>query len=386
MGRRSRQRAASSASERVGVGTRISGYRVERILSARAGLQATVEASAPRGGRVALKVLDNPNGEDSDWRERVTGLAQLRGSIDHPNLLPLIRVGDFGPGLYLASPLTSGGTLAKRLRSGGLEVEEAMRVLGQVAGALETAAAHGLAHRELTPDSILVTQGEPTHAFLTDFGIALPATRGCEFTGSVRAADYLSPEAIHGEPLGPESNVYSLGCILVECLTGAPPYPYERPLLTQHAHLVEAPPRISQRRASLPASLDDVVAKALAKEPGDRFTSPARLIRAAAKAVGVEVPIDVISGPVKKTPARAPAPARTPPAAARPPPRPRGVASPRRPDPGRAGPRPRPPPAQAGRAPATRRDVERYAAAALSPSAWASRWSQAGWEASPAVA
>ena len=85
------------------VGTKISGYRVERIVSARAGLHATVEASAPRGGRVALKVLDNPNGDDGDWRERVTGLARLRGSIDHPNLLPLIRVGDFGPVLLKAA-------------------------------------------------------------------------------------------------------------------------------------------------------------------------------------------------------------------------------------------------------------------------------------------
>jgi hypothetical protein len=269
-------------------------------------VHTVVEAAAPGEGSVNLKVLMAPNGDEQAWRRRVVRLARLRASIDHPHLLPVIKVGESGPRLYLAAPKTSGVTLAERLRDRDLGVEEAMLVLGQVAGGLETSAAQGLLYRELTPDAIVVTEGEPTRALLGDFGIALPPSRGCELVGSVEGADYLSPEEIRGEPLEPQSNVYSLGCILVHCLTGAPPYPYGRPLLTLHAHLVDQPPKLAERRPELPAAIDEVVARALAKDAADRFQSPARLIRAARQALGVDAPIPVVGAPSK--PAAAPEP------------------------------------------------------------------------------
>jgi hypothetical protein len=200
-----------------------------------------------------------------------------------------------------------------------------MRLLGQVAGALEAAGRAGLVHRELAPENILLTGGKPSRALLTDFGIAIPPSRRCELFGAVEAIDYRSPEELRGEPLDQQSNAYSLACILVECLTGAPPYPYDRPLLTLHAHLVDPPPRVSQRRAGLSPELDAVVATGLAKDPPERFRSPARLMRAAREAAGVEAPIPVV--PAKQDKVRAPAETG---AAAAKTPRPAGRSSARR--------------------------------------------------------
>jgi hypothetical protein len=169
-----------------------------------------------------------------------------------------------------------------------------------VAGGLETAAGHGLIHHDLTPEAIAVTDDRRPQAVLTDFGIAVPPARGCELLSAGEGADYRSPEEVRGEPLEPESNVYSLACILVECVTGTPPYPYPRPLLTLHAHVVEPPPAVSERHPDLPAALDAVVAKAMAKDPADRHDSPARLVRAAGEALRVEPEIPIVAAPRKE--------------------------------------------------------------------------------------
>jgi len=203
--------------------------------------------------------------------------------------------------VYLASPITSARTLADRLGEGALVPDEAMRILGQVAGALDTVAAHGLYHRELGPERILLTPGEPTHALLTDFGVALVQNAECQPPSVVENIDYRAPEEIRGRPASSMSNVYSLACVLFECLTGAPPYPYERPLLTLHAHLVEQPQPICARCTSLPADLDAVVARAMAKSPRKRYRSAGAFVRAAAQALGVEVTIPFSSVPARRT-------------------------------------------------------------------------------------
>ena len=195
------------------------------------------------------------------------------------------------------SALAGPRTLANRLESGPLEPDEAVSILCQVASALETAAAHGLVHRDLAPKSIVFGEVEPDRVFLGDFGITLPPLPGCELVDSAEGIDYSSPEEVRGERLEPESNVYSLACILVECLTGAPPYPYDRPLLTLHAHVVEPPPRVSGRRRELPAALDEVIVRAMAKDPRERFRSPGLLMRAAAEALAVDATVPVLVPP-----------------------------------------------------------------------------------------
>jgi hypothetical protein len=289
------------------VGAVVDGFRVERVIATDPDLHTVVEADAPDGERVTLTLVSPAITADSDLRRSMVRRARLRASIEHPNLAQVRDPREGRKQLYLVSGVAGANTLADRLSDGPLEPAEAMRILGQVAGALETAAARGLLHRDLTPSAILLRDGPQGDALLTDFGVGMPPARGCELRSGTERADYRSPEEVRGEPLEPQSNVYSLACILVECLTGRPPYPYELPLLTLHAHVVEPPPRVSERTADLPSALDDVVAKGMAKSPRERYGSPAELIRAAGHALGAQPEI-----PVVEAPAQADAPARAP--------------------------------------------------------------------------
>jgi hypothetical protein len=273
------------------------GYRVERVLSTRLGIHTVVQAVGPDGGRVAITLLDPAVADDPHLRRHVLRLARTRASIRHPNVLPLVGPREVDDRIGLVSVLAGPKTLADRLEQGPLEPAEAVSILCQVAGALETAAASGLVHRDLAPRSIVFGEGETERVYLGDFGITVPPLPGCELVDAAEGIDYCSPEEVRGEQLEPESNVYSLACLLVECLTGKPPYAYDRPLLTLHAHVVEPPPRVSERRADLPAALDEVIARAMAKDPRERFRSPGRLMRAVAEALGVEATVPVLVPP-----------------------------------------------------------------------------------------
>lgn len=283
----------------------VEGFRVERVIATDPDLQTVVEADTPDGERVTLTLLSPSIAADRELRRSVLRRARLRASIEHPHLVPLRDPREGRKGLYLVSSIAGADTLADRLRDGPLEPTEAMRILGQVAGALETAAARGLLHRDLTPKAIVLRDGPPADALLTDFGVGMPPARGCELRSGAAGADYRSPEEVRGEPLEPESNVYSLACILVECLSGATPYPYELPLLTLHAQVVEPPPRVSERNPDLPPALDEVVATGMAKNPRERYGSPAQLIRAAGQALGTEPAIPVVAAPKEERKGRA---------------------------------------------------------------------------------
>jgi protein kinase-like protein len=301
----------------VEVGRSIDGYRIERIVCVRPGVNVLAEAAKLRGERLTLDVISTPLRHDRKVRRRAPRLTSTRASLKHPNVLRMLRAVDGGQRLHLA-PLPPGTTtLADRLADGPLPPHTALTLLGQVAGALETARAKGLLHRGLSPRAILVTGEDPPRAVLTDFGIGTPDTAACEQIGGVEDVDYRPPEEIRGEPVRPESNVYSLACILVEALTGEPPYPHDRALLAVHSHLTEPPPRVSERRPDLPPALDEVVAKAMAKDPRQRHSSPGAFIRAAQESLGLEVPIPVVRAPRKPVehrpaPAPKPAPQHTP--------------------------------------------------------------------------
>jgi hypothetical protein len=293
-------------------GVFIDSFRVERVIATRADLYTVVEATAPDGERVALTLLAPRLVKDRELRRRVVGLARLRASIEHPHMIEFRGAVESRNRVYLVSALPAFRTLADLLRERRLDPRDALRILGQVAGALETAAARGLTHRDLTPEAIVLEEdNDGPRALLTDFGIVLPPAPGCETLGQGDGTAYRSPEEVRAETPEPESNVYSLACILVECLTGAPPYPYDRPLLTLHAHIVEPPPQVSERRAELPLAVDEVIARSLAKDPRKRSPSPAGLIRAAADALGTEVDVPVVGTPpedrkrVPRAPARA---------------------------------------------------------------------------------
>ena len=301
----------------LGVGATLAGLRVERILSRRVGRYTLVQAASAQGKRVALKRFDTPAAGDDGVRDRVLSLAQLRERIGEP-LLPILGTLDGDDGLpCLAHALPRGETLAELLRAGPLDPRDTVAVLSHVAGALESARALGLPLGELTPEDIFVTGGRPRSALLADYGIARSAQPGCESLSAIEGADYRSPEEVRGRPREAASSVYALACILVECLTGAPPYPYERPLLTLHAHLVEPPPRVSGRRDGLPPAIDEVVASGMNKRPEQRYASPERLMRAAQKALGTKAPIPLPTAARKRAVAKTAA-AKARPAAPKP--------------------------------------------------------------------
>ena len=216
--------------------------------------------------------------------------------------------------LYVVRPRPGGTTLADRLAEGPLDPSETVRLLSEVAGALGSARALGLPVDGLTPQDVLLT-GTPASALLTRYGLGPSGARACERPVGLEDAGYLAPEAACGAPVEPASTVYALACVLVACLTGAPPFAHERPLLTLHAHLTAAPPAVSSRDRGLPREIDEVVAAALAKAPADRPRSPERLMRAVQRALATSAPIPVAAPPARprgqgaapdaQTPARA---------------------------------------------------------------------------------
>jgi serine/threonine protein kinase len=311
MARRRGQLGHHGSKTTVDVGTRVDGFRVERIVSTRPGLNTLAEAATLRGERVTLGVVARPLKEDRELRRRVARLIPLRASVDHPNVLRLLKAVDGGQRLHMESIPRGAVTLADLLADGPLERTQALKILGQVAGALETARAKGLVHRALSPRSIVVEPGEEPRVFLTDFGIGAPRGLPCELPAALEDAAYRAPEEVRGEAPEPASNVYSLTCMLVECLTGSPPYAYSRPLLTLHAQLTAPPPRLAECDPSLPAEVDEVIARGLAKDPREREGSSGALVNAAAHAVGLHVPIPVARA-ARKQRAAAPAHERRP--------------------------------------------------------------------------
>ncbi len=283
---------AASAPHTPRRGAMLGRYRVERVLSASTEAMCVL-AKGPNGVWVTLTVLGEDFARDPERLRETVRVVRARASLTHPGLTPLRGPFELGGRIGFTTSRGGGQTLAERLRAGPLEPAEAVRLLGHVAAALELAASKGVFHRDLTPDAVLLTAKAPVRARLADFGMTRGPARGCETPDLGPRAPYRSPEELRGAPARRRSAVYALGCILFECVTGSPPYRYDRPLLTVHAHAVEPPPRASERRPELPAALDEVLARALAKDPPDRYGSPAELIEAAGRAAGIAARVPV---------------------------------------------------------------------------------------------
>src|SRR5581483_498879 len=164
-------------------------------------------------------------------------------------------------------------------------------ILEQVAAALDAAHARGLVHRDVKPANILLGHGD--YAYLCDFGLAKHASTVSSLTGSravLGTVDYLAPEQIEARPVDGRVDVYALGCVLYECLTGEPPHRRENELAALLAHVNDPPPKASERRAELPAALDDVIATALAKDAQLRFATCSELVVVARAAMEGEAP------------------------------------------------------------------------------------------------
>jgi hypothetical protein len=271
-----------------GSGATIAGFCLESRIGD--GATGVVYLARDRTGRrVALKLLLPEISEDARSRERFLREVEIAGRLDHPHIVSTIDAGEADGVLYLAMEHVDGVDLRSLLRrEGPLRPERALRLIGQVASALDAAHATGLVHRDVKPGNILVTGGERgEHAYVCDFGLARHVSSVSSLTGDrgfVGTIDYVPPEQISGSPLDGRADVYSLACVLYECLAGARPFERESELAVVFAHLNEPPPTLSDARPELPSALDDVFAKGLAKSPGDRYRTCRALTEAAARA------------------------------------------------------------------------------------------------------
>ena len=273
------------------VGTTLGNYRIESIIG-RGGVGVVYLAEDLRlGRRVALKVLSQDLSAESGIRDRFTRESRIAASLDDPNIVPIHEAGEAEGLLYIAMRYVEGTDLALLLaEEGALDPRRAVSIVAQVASALDAAHSRGLVHRDVKPANILVVPGQgsrPEHVYLSDFGLTKrlssesEVTRTGQFLGTL---NYAAPEQFEGRPLDARTDVYSLGCVLFECLTGTAPFRKEQDAALMYAHLQEPPPAVTTERPELPPAVDSVVAKAMAKKPEDRFQSTGELA-AAARAV-----------------------------------------------------------------------------------------------------
>jgi YVTN family beta-propeller protein len=268
------------------LGTRLAGYQLQGLLG-RGGMGVVylAEQTGPHR-QVALKLLLDPATASEAFRTRFLRESELAAAIDHPNVLPVYDAGDTDGVLWIAMRYVDGIDLAALLeREGPLAPDQALVIVGQVAGALDAAHTRGLVHRDVKPGNILLAMedGAVVHAYLADFGLTkrIGGARGLTVSGQVLGTiDYVAPEQIEGGPVDGRADQYALGGVLFECLTGVVPFRRDSELAVLWAHVHDPPPRISEYRPDLPAGLDAVIGRALAKAPGDRYPSCGALIAA----------------------------------------------------------------------------------------------------------
>lgn len=248
---------------------------------------------------VALRVISPQQAADPTLRARLNRESTALASVDHPNVAPLYEAGERDGWLIIATRWVDGRNLSDLVAADGpLEAQRAVRIVNQVASALQAAHAAGIMHRAVRPTSVLVTGSD--HAYLTDFDLARRASDLSGLTvqeNLVEAFDFVAPEYIEGREPDQRVDIYGLGCVLYVALTGQVPYPRENATSKLYAHLHADPPSVRAVRPDLPEQLDRVVARALAKSPDDRQQTSAQLAVEAADAAGLPRPFWVTDTP-----------------------------------------------------------------------------------------
>ena len=276
-----------STSTQVQIGSDFLGYRIEELIG-QGGMGVVYRAYDLRLKRiVALKLIVPELALDERFHARFARETELAMSLEHPNVVPVYDAGDVDGRFYLAMRLVEGADLGALLRTeGALDPARALVICSQVANALDAAHARGLVHRDVKPSNVLLDASE--HVYLADFGLTrrLHEQGGSATEGrSVGTPAYLAPEQIEGGSVDGRADVYSLGCLLYECLTGEAPFARGSRLAVAWAHLEEEAPSARARRAELPEAIDAVIRKAMAKEPENRHNTCAALITAAEEAL-----------------------------------------------------------------------------------------------------
>jgi serine/threonine protein kinase len=271
-------------------GTVFAGHRIEMV-AGRGGMGVVYRATQLALDRtVALKVIAAGLLEDQTVRARFVRESKIAASIDHPNVIPIYYAGDEHGIAYIAMRYVAGDDVRSLVRRDGpLPPQRAAHIVAQTASALDAAHSAGLVHRDIKPANVLL--GPEDHVYLTDFGLTKHAlsiagtTKPGHWVGTL---DYVAPEQIRGERVDARADVYALGCLLHFTLTGEVPYKREGDEARLWAHLNDPPPKPSEHGA--PEPFDEVIARALAKSPEDRFPSAGDLGRAARAAAANERP------------------------------------------------------------------------------------------------
>jgi len=280
-------------------GTDIGGYRLETMLGEGGMGTVYLATRAADGRRAAVKIPKAELAQEPSFQQRFEREASYAASIEHPAIIEVFDAGAHEGTPYMAMRYVPGADLKEVLsRDAPLDPARTLAVLRQIAGALDAAHAAGLVHRDVKPGNVMIASGEGEdpagQAFVTDFGLAknpgadsIALTAAGQFVGTT---DYVPPEQIMGKELDHRIDIYALGCVLFECLAARVPFHGDGDLQVLYAHLQDPPPKVTDYRSDLPPAIDDVVAKAMEKEPEDRFATCCELIEAAERALGAVAP------------------------------------------------------------------------------------------------
>ena len=277
------------------VGDEFAGYRVRSVLG-RGGMSVVYQAENLRlSSVIALKVLAPELAADDVFRARFLEESRIAASLNHPNVIPIYDMGSHDDLLYIAMRYVSGTDMRQMIKKRGRILPgTALFLVGQAARALDAAHRKGLVHRDVKPGNLLIERGgdetDPDHVYLADFGITKHAmsrsglTSTGQFLGTI---DYVAPEQIRGRSVTGLADQYSLGCVLYECLTGRVPFEKDLDAAIIWAHVEETPTMPTVLRPELPPEVDDVFARVLAKQPGERYQSCREFVEAARMALGI---------------------------------------------------------------------------------------------------
>ena len=293
-------------------GQRLGHFRVDGVIG-RGGMSVLYRATDTRlGRRVALKVIDEALAADREFRERFTDEARNTSAVDHSHVVPLYDFDETDGHLYIAMRHVEGPDLASVIDGRPLTVARTLRLLGQVADALDAVHARGLVHLDVKPANVLVTTRESAgeHVYLADFGLTRRGatghrTSGGDFLGS---PTYAAPEHLRGEPVDARTDVYSLTCVLFTCLTGRAPYLGSVTEVID-GHLGGEVPSAAEL-AGLDPRIDDVVHRGMDPDRPRRHESASAVIEAARGALMVPGPAPLVGPPPRRPGTRPSGPPR----------------------------------------------------------------------------
>ncbi|HEV3071727.1 MAG TPA: serine/threonine-protein kinase [Solirubrobacteraceae bacterium] len=272
------------------VGQSVGGYRIEAVLGV-GGMGRVYRAVGADGQAVALKLVRSDIAEDSVFRLRFEREARIAQQVKNPHVVPVLDTGEHEGVPYLSQRFVEGGSLEQKLkREGRLDVPTTLAICAQVADGLDALYAGGMVHRDVKPANVLLDLDGT--ALITDFGLAKDnqgtnLTRPGQALGSM---DYMSPEQIRGEEVTAATDVYALGCVLCECLTGSPPFADRQGMRVLWAQLQDEPPDPTTGIDGIAPALGPAILRAMEKDRDKRPQSAGEYARLLYEAAGLSMP------------------------------------------------------------------------------------------------